>query len=169
MAVKKYLNLANGKRVLNKAKDVSAGAADAGEIVALGADGKIDLSMIPNIDVTSIVSFEDLAAGDYVNLFLDGGVVKARKADNSNNRPVHGYINDTVVAPAAVNVYFEGANANLSGLTIGARQYLGTVGGTIETPLDPTNPTDDGKLHQLLGVAISATEVNTDIQDCIVL
>jgi len=169
MAGNKFMTLSGGKKVLTASNDVSAGVADAGKIVALGSNGKIDPSMLSVIDVTSIVTFEDLTSGDYVNLFLDLGVVKARKADNSNNRPVHGYVNDTVVAPAVVNVFFEGANANVSGLTIGARQYLGVTGGTIETPLDPTNALDDGKLHQLLGVAISATEINTDIQDCITL
>ena len=169
MAGKKYMQLINGKKALTKSKDVSAGAADAGEIVALDSEGKIDPTMLRDIDNKNVPSFEDLATGDYVNLFDDGGVVKARKADNSNNRPAHGYIKETVVAPAAVTVYFEGANANLSGLTEGARQYLGVTGGIVETPLDPTNVADDGKIHQLLGVAISDTEVNTDIQDCIIL
>ena len=165
----KYMILNGGKKELKASLDSSSGAADAGEIPSLGSDGKLDPSFLQDIDVTSIVSFEDLASGDYVNIFDDSGTVKVRKADNSNDRPAHGYVKDTVVAPAAVNVFFEGANANLSGLTEGARIYLGTTGGIIETPLDPTNPADDGKLHQLLGWAISDTEVNTDIQDCITL
>lgn len=169
MAGKKYMNLVNGKRALGKSKQVSAGVADAGEIVALNSDGLIDATMLQDIDVTALPSFEDLSSGDYINLFDDGGVVKARKADNSNNRPAHGYVKETVTAPAVVSVFFEGANANLSGLTKGARIYLGTTGDVTETPLDPTNPLDDGKIHQLLGWAISDTEVNTDIQDCITL
>lgn len=169
MAGKKYMQLVNGKKTLTKSKDVSTGAADAGEVVALNAEGKIDETMLQDIDNKNVPAFEDLTSGDYINLFDDGGVVKARKADNSNSRPAHGYVKDTVVAPANVTVFFEGANANLSGLTEGARQYLGTVGGVTETPLDPTNAADDGKIHQLLGVAISDTEVNTDVQDCIII
>lgn len=165
----KYMTLENGKKVLGKSKDVSAGAADAGQIVSLNAAGLIDPSMLEDSDVTSIPAFEDLSAGDYVNLFDDGGTLKARKADNSNGRDAHGYVKDTVVSPAAVNVYFEGANANLSGLTKGARIYLDTVGGVTEVPLDPTLPANDAKIHQFLGVAISNTEVNTDIADCIKL
>lgn len=169
MSGKKYMQLVNGKKTLTKSKDVSAGVADAGEIVALDSEGKIDPTMLRDIDNKNVPTFEDLTSGDYVNLFDDGGVVKARKADNSNNRPAHGYVKDSVVAPANVTIYFEAANANLAGLTKGSRQYLGTVGGTIEAPLDPTLLANDGKLHQLLGVAISDTEVNTDIQDCIIL
>ena len=161
--------LDQGKKKLLEATDSSTGAADAGEVVALNADGLIDPSMLPDQDVTSIVTFENVTAGDYVNIFDDGGTVKVRLADNSNDRPAHGFVKDTTVAPAPVNVFFEGANPNLSGLTEGARIYLGTTGGVIETPLDPTNPADDGKLHQLLGWAVSDTEVNTDIQDCIEL
>lgn len=169
MAGKKYMQLINGKRSLTKSKDVSTGAADAGEVIALDSEGKIDPTMLRDIDNKNVPSFEDLASGDYVNLFDDGGTIKARKADNSNGRPAHGFVKDTVVAPANVTVYFEGANANLSGLSIGARYYLGTVGAPTGTPLDPAAPVDDGKLHQFLGVAISITEINTDIEDCITL
>jgi hypothetical protein len=169
MAGQKFLILNNGKRELKAGSQSSAGAANAGDIVALNNEGLIDSSMLQDIDVTSIVSSENLSSGDYVNIFDDGGTVKVRKADNTNERPAMGYVKDNVTAPAAVNVFFEGANTNLSGLTEGARIYLGTAGGVIETPLDPTNPSDDGKIHQLLGIAISETEVNTDIQDCIKL
>lgn len=167
MAGNKYMELVGGKKQLKAANDVSAGVADSGKVVALNAAGKIDPSMLTDQDVSNVEAFENLAAGDYVNLFLDGGVIKARLADNSNDRPAHGYVDDTVTAASNVNVFFEGSNTNLSGLTIGTRQFLGTVGQTISTPLDPTVVTGD--LHQLLGIAISATEINTDIQDCIVL
>jgi hypothetical protein len=167
MAGNKYMKLESGKKALQAANDVSAGAADAGKIVALDSAGKIDPSMLTDQDVSNLVAFENMAAGDYVNLFLDSAVIKARLADNSNDRPAHGYIDDTVTAAANVNVFFEGSNTNLSGLTIGARQFLGTVGQTIEVPLDPTVVTGD--IHQLLGISISATEINTDIQDCILL
>ena len=165
----KYMTLVNGKKTLIKSTDVSADVADAGEIVALNSAGVIDPSMLPDQDVTNVSSFENLSAGDYVNLFDDGGTVKARKADNSNGRDAHGYVKDTVVAPAVVNVYFEGANTNLSGLTEGAKIYLGVTGDVIETPLDPNLLANDGKIHQFLGIAISDTEVNTDIADCILL
>ena len=101
----KYMILNGGKKELKASLDSSSGAADAGEIPSLGSDGKLDPSFLQDIDVTSIVSFEDLASGDYVNIFDDSGTVKVRKADNSNDRPAHGYVKDTVVAPAASGPY----------------------------------------------------------------
>jgi len=169
MAAKTFIRLVAGKLKAIQAIVTSAGAANDGDLVALDASGKFDLSVLPTgigPDVINLVSGESLAAGDYVNIFDDAGTVKARKADNSNGRDAHGYVKDSVTAPAAVNVYFEGSNPNLSGLTKGARIYLGTTGGIIETALTPP---DSGKIHQFLGIAVSATEVNTDIADCISL
>ena len=169
MAGKKYKTLVGGKETLVRSSDASAGAANAGDIVSLNSQGQIDSSMLPDADVSNVVSFENLVAGDYVNLFLDGGVIKARKADNSNGRPAHGYVKDTVTAPAAINVFYESANSNLSGLTIGGRVYLGTTGSVIQTPLDIDDVLNDGKIHQYLGIAVSVTEVNTDIEDCVTI
>ena len=165
----KYMTLDDGKKKLIEATDVSTGAADAGEIVALGSDGKIDPSMLQDIDVSSFPTSEDLSSGDYVNLYDLAGTVTARKADNSNGRAANGYVKESVTAPAAVNVFFESANPGLAGLTPGVRVYLGVNGGVIETPLDENDPVNNGKLHQFLGKAISTTEVNTDIADCIIL
>lgn len=161
----KFLQLSNGKKALREAKDTSAGAGDAGEIVALDSEGKIDPSMLRDIDNLVMPASEGLSAGDYINIWDDAGTVKARKADNSNGRDAHGYVKDTVIAAANVTVFFEGANTNLSGLTAGDRVYLGVTGDVIQTPLDPVS--DAGKIHQYLGIAVSATSVNVDIEDCI--
>jgi hypothetical protein len=167
MAGNKYMTLSGGKKVLEASVDTSAGAGDAGKIVALDAEGKIDPSMLRDIDNLVVVASEGLSAGDYINLWDDTGTVKARKADNSNGRDAHGYVTETVLAAANVTVFFEGANTDLSGLTLGARVYLGVTGDVIQTPLDPV--ADAGKIHQFLGIAVSATSVNVDIADCISL
>lgn len=161
----KYLGLIAGKMNNIEATVVSAGAGDAGEIVALDASGKIDVSVLPNgigADVKVMVTSENLSAGDYVNIYDNSSVPTARLADQSNSRPAHGFVIAATTSPASATIYFEGANTNLSGLTIGARQYLSTVGGTTETP-------QTTGIHQLLGIAVSATEINTDIEDCIIL
>jgi len=167
MAGDKFMTLDDGKKKLVAANDVSAGAGDAGKLVALNPDGQIDPSMIPSLEVKNVESFENLTAGDFVNLFLDGGVIKARKADNSNGRPAHGFVKDTVVAPATVNVFESDFNTNLSGLNTGDRVYLGTTGNVIQVPLD--EEVVSGSLHQYLGIATSATEMLVEIQDCIEL
>lgn len=166
----RYMTLASGKKVLVTGTNQSTGVADAAKIIETGPDGKIDISLLPPgiaADVKVLEAFEALDAGDYVNIFDDGGTEKVRKADNSNGRPAHGFVKDAVAITANATVYFEGPNDDLSGLTAGQRVYLGTGGDIITTPLDPV--TEVGKIHQFLGVAVDATMVNTDIADCIQL
>lgn len=161
----KYIALVAGKLTNTEATVTSVGAGDAGEIVALDASGKIDVSILPvgvGPDVKILATTEDFSAGDYVNIFSDGGTPAARLADASNGRDAHGFVKAATVAPAVATVYFEGPNADLSGLTIGERVFLDTVGGVTQTPRV-------AGLHQLLGYAVSTTEVNTDIDDCITL
>lgn len=165
----KPLQLVNGKITQVEATVVSAGAGDAGEVVALDSSGKIDVSVLPvgvGPNVKVILASENIGAGKYVNIFDNTGTPNVRLADNSNSREAHGFLLDAVVAAANATVYFEGTNNDLSGLTAGARQFLATAGGVTATP-----PTFAGgaTISQLVGSAISATEIDTDIDDCIVL
>jgi len=172
MAAKSFMRLVAGKLKAIQATVVSAGAANDGDLLALDSTGKIDTTVLPvgvGPDVASVV-VEDasgLAAGDYVNIFDSLGTPKVRLADNSNGRDAHGFVKAAYADAATAIVYFEGPNTDLSGLTAGQRVFLGTAGGVITVPLAPI--TDTGKISQFLGVAISPTEVNTDIDDCISL
>jgi len=162
-----FLNLEAGKKKRNTALEVSAGVADAAKIVMTDSTGRLDNSLLPvgiGADTQDIVSFENLVAGDFVNIFDDGGTPSIRKADASNGRDANGFILTGVTAPATGTVYFEGTNTQLSGMTPGARQYLGTSGAVTETPNTTT-----GQLHQYLGKASSATELNIELADCILL
>ena len=163
----KPIQLVSGKLTEVEATVVSAGAGDAGELVALDSSGKLDLSVLPTgigPDVASIVTSENLSAGDYVNIYDNAGTPTARLADNSNNRPAMGFVLSAVTSPAAASVYFEGGNSALSGLTVGARYYLGTTGNATATP-----PVSPAIFSQFLGIAVSATTINTDIDDEVVL
>lgn len=165
----KPIQLVAGKLTQVEATVVSTGAADAGEIVALDSSGKIDVSVLPTgvgPNVKLVLASEAIGAGKYVNIYDNGGTPNVRLADNSNGREAHGFVKDAVVSAANATVYFEGTNDDLSSLTPGARQYLGTAGGVTATP-----PTFAGgaTIHQLVGSAISITEIDTDIDDCIVL
>lgn len=162
----KYMTLENGKRKLQEAADSSAGAANAGDIVALDSSGLIDPSMLPTTSAKSIEVGEAVSAGDFVEIYDDGGTTKIRPADNSNGREANGYVTSSGAVAANVNVFFDGANTNLSGLTPGARYYLSTAGDVTATPLDPATQTG---LHQFLGVASSATELCVQIEDCITI
>ena len=171
MAAKSFLRLVSGKIQAIQATVTSAGAGNDGDLIALDATGRIDVSVLPvgvGPDVASIVVSEaaGLAAGDYVNIFDSTGP-KVRLADNSNGRDAHGFVKSAHADAATAVVYFEGPNDDLSGLTAGTRMYLGTAGDATATPLAPI--TDAGSIHQLLGIAIDANTINTDIDDCIQL
>ena len=168
----KYQTLANGKGKLIEATVASTGVAQAGDILALDGSGKIDASVLPTgvgPDGKIAEADEALSAGDYVNIFDDGGTVKVRLADNSNGREAHGFVLDAFAAAAQATVYFEGANTAVAAGTAGSRAYLGTAGAIITTPLDESLPANVGKLHQLLGSYVDTNEINTDIDDCIIL
>lgn len=166
MAAKKYIELIAGKLKQKQATIVSAGAANEGDIPALDSTGKLDVSVLPvgvGPDVAILLASENIGAGKYVNIWNDGGTEKVRLADNSNGRDAHGFLKDAVTSGNNATVYFEGPNDDLSGLTPGARQYLSTAGGVTETP--PVSP--GANIHQFLGIAVSPTVINTDIDDCI--
>jgi hypothetical protein len=166
----KYIELnSSGELAQKEATVTSAGAGDAGEIVALDSNGKLDVTVMPTgigPDVLSVVASEGLNAGSYVNLWNDAGTVKARLADNSNSRPAHGFVKTSVSSSATATVYFEGANDALSGLTGGSKYFLST-GGNATT----TVPTSGGgaQILQVVGVAISTSAINTDIEQAIKL
>lgn len=161
----KFINLENGKLKQNDAINVSTGAPDADKIVKLDSSGRLDASMLPvgvGPDVKVLETSEDLTAGDYVNIWNDGGTEKVRLADQSNGRDAHGFVKAAHLTSSNATVYFEGPNDDLSGLTAGTRMYLSTAGAATATPATTG-------LHQFLGVAVDATTINTDIDDCISL
>ncbi|MDX0622891.1 hypothetical protein GOD54_23615 [Sinorhizobium medicae] len=149
----------------------SAGAADSGKIPGLDATGKLDASFLPTgIGANSVpaIASEAIAAGKFVNLFDNAGVLGMRLADNSNNREAWGYVTAAVASGASGTAYrLNTVNANLTGLTPGASYWLGTAGGTIAAPLDPV--TGVGKTDQFLGIAKSATELVTSELDAVLL
>jgi len=157
----KFKTLQNGRDALKEATVVSSGVSNAGDVPALDSTGKLDITVMPDgigPDTKAMEATEDLSAGNYVNIFLSAGVQKVRLADASNDRPAHGYVKEAFLTGATAIVYFEGANDDLSGLTIGARYYLQTAGSASSAPRTTG-------LHQFVGIAISATEINTDIDD----
>ena len=166
----KYQSLLNGREVMVEATVESTGVAQAGDVVALGPDGKLALSVLPNglgPQIQVIEASEALDAGDFVNVFDDAGTPKVRKADSTNDRRAVGYIISPVAAAGSnATVYFEGRNDQLSGLVPGQRIYLDAGGGIQTTP--PSIAGGD-VIHQYLGKALSATVMDVEIADEIVL
>lgn len=157
-----YLKLgASGAATEQRSIQTSAGAGDAGKIPALDTAGRMASNMMPLgivPETVSFVAFEDLTAGNNVNLFLSSGVLKGRKADNSNARQAHCFVNAAVATAATGVGYTEGVNSDLSGMTIGVEQMLGTSGGRTESVPSAGATT----IVQHLGIAKSATELIFD-------
>lgn len=169
----KPLQLVGGRLTEVEAKTTSAGAGDSGRIPALDASGRLDSSMMPvgiGADTATIAASENLAAGDYVNVYDDGGTPAVRKADASvanAARRANGFVLANVTAPANATVYFEGQNTQLSGLTPGTTYVLShsTPGGVL--PLASASATA-GHILQVLGEAISTTAISTEIEQPVV-
>lgn len=154
-----YLKYVSGKLQEALALLTSAGAGSSGEIPKLDAGGKLDISFMPSGiggDATDMEASENLAAGDYVNVWLDGSDIKVRKADASDaTKPAHGFTLTAILSAATDLIYWAGINNQVSGMTEGAAQYLSLTAGDITE----TAPSGDGEIAQHLGWAISPTEM----------
>lgn len=154
----KFLSLSSGQLIEKAPAATSSGASDAGRVVALDAAGRLDTTMMPlglGGDTKSIVASEALSAGDLVNVFNNGGTPNMRKADASNGRRAHGFVNASVSASASGTIYFEGTITGKTGLTIEAPVYLSTTGSTTQTAT-----TTSGHIVQEIGIAVSTTEIS---------
>lgn len=155
----KYLkfNPASGIPEEVEATVTSAGASNAGNIPALDGTGRLSATMMP-VGVTpetkTIAAGEDLEAGNVVNIYNDSGA-KVRKADCSNGRFAQGFVLSGVTSGQNATVYFEGNITGLSGLTPGATMFLSTTGA-----LSATAPSTSGHYAQVVGWAVSASEVS---------
>lgn len=158
MAAKKFLRLIGGVITEVFGVQSSAGAANAGDLVALDDTGRINNDMLPvgiGADTKTIAASEALAAGDWVNVWNSTGA-KVRKADATTaGKEAHGFVLAAVSSGANALVYFEGTNTQVTGQTPGP-VYLQTTAGTGGA----TIPSASGNVVQNLGVALSATEVN---------
>ena len=159
MAAKKFLRFVNNVLTEVFGVQASAGAANAGDIVALDDSGRIDNSMMPvgiGTDTASIQASENLAAGDWVNVWDSTGSFRVRKADaTTTGKEAHGFVLSAVTSGNPATVYFEGTNTQVSGQTPGAvfLQTTAGIGGA-------TVPSASGNVAQQIGVAVSATAVN---------
>ena len=173
MAAQAFLARVGGKTKQIFASITSSGAADAGKIPALDSTGRLDASMMPlgiGASTTQATASEAIGAGKFINYWDNAGVFSMRLADNSNGRQADGYVTAAVTSGAVGTGYpLDGTNAQLIGLTVGARYWLGTAGGVTPTPLDESDSGNVNKVSQYLGVAKSATELVTDDHGYVVL
>lgn len=164
----KLLQLVNNLVTEVEAIITSAGSGDAGKVAALGADGRFHTSFMPvgiGADTRQIEATENLAAGDFVNVFNSSGE-KCRKADASAAsaaKIAHGFVLDNVTSGDDATVYFEGQNTALTSLTPGTTYVLShtTPGGVVALA---SGTTTAGHALQVVGSAIAADTLDTEIQ-----
>lgn len=94
---------------------------------------------------------ESMTKGDFVNIFISGGVAKIQKADAAGSKAAHGWVSSDI--SFVTNDYVEvtpwmGLNLQKTGLTAGASYYLGAAGAISTSP---------GTFSQFLGIALSTT------------
>lgn len=137
----------------------SAGAGDAGKLVALNNSGVLDSTLLPAGVGEASQSFptsESLSSGSLVNVYDNAGTATARKADATDaTKPAHGFVDAASTSPGPATVFFPGQIVGgVSGLTVGAPVFLSAASpGGVTT----TAPTTAGNLVQQVGTAISAT------------
>lgn len=147
--------------------NTSAGAGDAGKVAALDSAGRLSSTMMPvgfGDDTTTLTASEALSAGDFVNIWNSTGA-KMRKADaTTSGKEAHGFVLAAVSNGASGAVYFEGTNTAVTGQTPGP-VFLATTAGQATA----TAPSAAGQVVQRIGFAISATAINFQSNDPIVL
>ena len=110
-------------------------------------------------DAVKVIAVENLFANDLIAL-SDQGAVRASSVDEQTS--CDGYVKTDVVAGSDALVYFEGKLTS-SGLTPGARYYLGAGKGSFVSSSPPAG------ISQFIGRAISDSEVNFEASDPIQL
>lgn len=165
----KYLRNNGGILTETEGLVASTGASDAGKILALDNTGRLDESVMPvglGADTASITAAENLAAGDFVNIFNDVGDAKVRKADASTSgKYAHGFVLESVVSGNLAKVYCEGPNTAVTGAIPGEVFLSSTTAGGFTS----SAPTGTGKVVQKIGVATGATVINFEWLHPIVL
>ena len=135
----------------------SAGSGDATKLAQLDANGKFDISTMPTgigADTLSIVCSENLSAGDFVNIYNNGGTVTCRKALAADNtKPANGFVKSAFTSAASALVYVRGLNPNIAlgsfvVADLGSKVFLSptTAGG-----ITKTIPSTTGQISQVLG------------------
>jgi len=166
MAGEKFLQLSNGKATTITSVQ-TGGSGQENKIPSLDGSGKLDITMMPTgigADTVTVEASEALSAGDFINLYNSSGL-KMRKADATTaGKEANGFVLASVENGATGTAYRQGVNNQLTGMTIGARQYLATTPGA----RTETAPSSTGNIVQFLGIATSATEMFFEERDSII-
>lgn len=144
------------------------GTPSADKVPSLNAAGQLDITMMPpgiGADTVVLPAVGAIAAGDWVNIYDNGGTPSVRKADASSKiTRAHGFVLAAFADGASATVYTSGSNTAVTGQTAGTVFLSTTAGLGSNTP-----PTLSGEIVQQIGVAVSATQVNFDAEPTVTL
>lgn len=158
----KYLKEDNGQ-ITEQPAATAGGAGNENQIPELDGNGLLPLTMMPvgvGPDTATIVASENIAAGDFVHIWNDGGTPKIRRAlADTTAMLADGFVLQPVISGDGGLVYFEGRNTAVVGKTPGTVYYLSDVtpGGVTDTA-----PTLGNHYVQRIGKAYSATALTTE-------
>lgn len=159
----------NGSGILDDSIINATVTSSANKIAKLDGSGRLDVTVMPvgiAADTATIVASETLVAGDLVNIWNNAGTANVRKADGSTSgKEAMGFVLAGFASAASATVYFEGTNTQCTGLTPGVQYLSGTTAGKPSA----TAATGTGKVAQVVGFAISATAMNFNAEQPIVL
>lgn len=153
MSYDKFLTTQNGNIKEEQAINSSSGAADADKIIRTNAAGQIDNTFLASVESAVMTAFETLAAGDFIHIRSDGQIEKADAT--AVGKEADGFVLQGITAASSGVVNFDGINTSVSGMTVGAMQFLDTTAGGITE----TAPSGSGNVVIKLGVAKTATEL----------
>lgn len=159
MALTKFLALIGG--AFTEVFPTATGGAGAEEkLVSTDTSGRLDASLMPTgigADTQVVSASEAIPAGALVNIYNSTGTAKVRKADASTSgKEAHGFVLAAFANGANATVYFEGTDAQLTGMTPGPVFLSDTTPGGVTS----TAPVGAGKIVQKVGFAVSATSLN---------
>ena len=173
MAGHKFQTLdANGNTTMEATVQASAGAADAGKLPALDANGLIDRSMTYNNPAQTFTASETIATSAIVNVWDSTGA-KVRNADASGGvaKKADGTAATGFASAAAGTIDLDNVVlGGLTGLVVGTQYFLSatTPGGIVKVG-DAGYPATAGHILQKIGKALTATTLKVDIGDPIIL
>jgi predicted transcriptional regulator len=102
----------------------------------------------------NFIAFEDISAGDFVNIIEEDGQAMVRKADASKKIAAHGFVENEAPKGNKIDVCFFGINQDLRGLSLGSTYFLSATPGKCDvTPSE----VGSGNIAQELGFAITSS------------
>lgn len=165
----KFISWISGRLTEVQPITTSAGAGDASKMIQTDSSGLIDASLMPSgivPDQFAGTSNGAITAKDLCYVEAAGTIARATAASPTPQQCI-GWATSSVATGQPVTIQLEGKITGLAGLTVGARYFLSDVspGGLLVAP----GPTGAGKYAQWVGTAVSATVLNFEPDDAILL